>query len=136
MTTLLTYNQPGHVDQKTGRMAITVEDALSRPDVDSPLYWFNTENHACGLEGWRTIDGLDPHIKKPLVDVWFADGGMRTVNRSDCVYLGKRETLTRMLEKIEKDAEYLQEIFGMLSAATSEAAASLHVAKALLESNK
>jgi hypothetical protein len=98
MSTLHSYgpNQPGHIHAPTGRVAITVAEAAERPDVDSPLYWFIPYDEELGLDGWRVVDGIDPHTDGKAFDVWFeGHASPKTVKGNACVYIGKREAAAR-----------------------------------------
>lgn len=84
-------NTPGHVHERTGRVAITIEQALKRVDVDRPSYLFTQSAEEYGLDPWRMIDGLDPHVEGDRVDVWFANGVMTMMRRDECIYISKQE---------------------------------------------
>lgn len=84
-------NTPGHVHERTGRVAITVEQALKRVDVDRPSYLFNPQLEEYGLDPWRLIDGLDPHVEGDRVDVWLASRSMVMLRRDECIYISKQE---------------------------------------------
>lgn len=71
-------------DHATGRRRITVAQWANRPDdlVDEYAYYFNPEAEAMGLECWRLVEGIDPHIRRGLYDIDFANGTYCTVE--DC----------------------------------------------------
>lgn len=71
---------PGYVEQRTGRVAVLVRDyAASELNGDAPAYWYSAKSEEWGLDPWRLVDGVDPHVGGGSFDVCFASGGTRTV---------------------------------------------------------
>jgi Protein of unknown function (DUF2761) len=93
MQTNHTPNTPGHIDSRTGRVAITVAQAAQRDGVDSPLYLYDQRAAEAGMDGWRVVDGVDPHTKGGAFDLWFESCSVpKTVAGDCCVYIGKKES--------------------------------------------
>lgn len=85
-----TYNIEGHVCGETGRKAHTVAQVLDlmKDDPDSVhSYTYDQEAAECGLDPWRLVDGIDPHKREQKADLWFDNGGSRTVELTSILYV-------------------------------------------------
>lgn len=71
---------PGFVEPITGRVAVLVREyAASDLNGDAPAYWYSAQSEEWGLDPWRVVEGVDPHVHGGSFDVCFASGGTRTV---------------------------------------------------------
>lgn len=71
---------PGFVEPTTGRVAVLVREyADSDLNGDAPAYWYSAQSEEWGLDPWRLVEGVDPHVGGGSFDVCFASGGTRTV---------------------------------------------------------
>lgn len=71
---------PGFVEPTTGRVAVLVREyADSDLNGDAPAYWYSAQSEEWGLDPWRLVEGVDPHVGGGSFDVCFANGGTRTV---------------------------------------------------------
>lgn len=71
---------PGFVEPTTGRVAVLVREyAHSDLNGDAPAYWYSAQSEGWGLDPWRLVEGVDPHVDGASFDVCFASGGTRTV---------------------------------------------------------
>ena len=55
------------------------EYAASDLNGDAPAYWYSAQSEEWGLDPWRLVEGVDPHVGGGSFDVCFASGGTRTV---------------------------------------------------------
>ena len=71
---------PGFVEPTTGRVAVLVREyADSDLNGDAPAYWYSAQSEEWGLDPWRLVEGVDPHVGGGSFDVCFASGSSRTV---------------------------------------------------------
>nr|ABM06191.1 KleF [Comamonas testosteroni CNB-1] len=71
---------PGFVEPTTGRVAVLVREyAASDLNGDAPAYWYSAQSEEWGLDPWRLVEGVHPHVHGGSFDVCFASGGTRTV---------------------------------------------------------
>ena len=67
---------PGFVEPNTGRVAVLVREyAASDLNGDAPAYWYSAQSEEWGLDPWRLVEGVDPHVHGGSFDVCFASGG-------------------------------------------------------------
>ncbi len=80
--------KPGYVCPTTGRVAVLVSD-LAESDLngDAPAYYYDEVADDMGLEAWRLVEGIDPHVKGGSFDVCFASGCYKTVGPQMTVFL-------------------------------------------------
>lgn len=65
----------GFVEPITGRVAVLVSAyAASDLNGDASAYWYTASADECGLNPWRLVEGVDPHVHGDLFDVRFASG--------------------------------------------------------------
>nr|CDG15369.1 FIG00467107: hypothetical protein [Yersinia pestis 16/95] len=71
---------PGFVEPTTGRVAVLVREyADSDLNGDAPAYWYSAQSEEWGLDPWRLVEGVDPHVGGGSFDVCFSSGDTRTV---------------------------------------------------------
>ncbi|MBV6831312.1 DUF2761 domain-containing protein [Xanthomonas euvesicatoria] len=79
---------PGFVEPTTGRVAVLVRDyAASDLNGDAPAYWYSPKIGEWGLDPWRLVDGVDPHVAGGSFDVCFANGSTTTVGPLMTIFL-------------------------------------------------
>lgn len=78
----------GYVCPSTGRVAVSVAE-LAESDLngDVTAYLLDENAELFGLDGWRTVEGIDPYVDGSAFDVWFGDGRSITVKADALVYL-------------------------------------------------
>lgn len=78
----------GYVCPHTGRVAVLVSDyANSDLNGDVTAYWYNAEAAEFGLDPWRLVEGVDPHVNGAAFDVCFVNGTFKTVGPLMTLYL-------------------------------------------------
>lgn len=81
-------NAPGYVCPKTGRIAVLAADfACSDLNGEAPAYLFNAEADSYGLDGWKLIEGVDPHTTGSSMDIWGAGDWVRTVGPNFTIFV-------------------------------------------------
>jgi len=87
-TTILPKRAAGYVCPSTGRVAVSVAE-LAESDLNGDItaYWLNENAELFGLDGWRTVEGIDPHVDGTEFDIWFESGDSITVKADALVYL-------------------------------------------------
>jgi len=78
----------GYVCPSTGRVAVSVAE-LAESDLngDVTAYFLDENAELFGLDGWRTVEGIDPHVDGTEFDIWFESGDSITVKADALVYL-------------------------------------------------
>lgn len=88
-TTILPKRAAGYVCPSTGRVAVSVAE-LANDDMngDVTAYWLDENAEFFGLDAWRTVEGIDPHVDgSGAFDVLFENGDSITVKADALVYL-------------------------------------------------
>ena len=78
----------GYVCPSTGRVAVSVA-VLAESDLngDVTAYFLDENAELFGLDGWRTVEGIDPYVDGSAFDIWLGDGRSITVKANALVYL-------------------------------------------------
>lgn len=85
-------DQPGYVHARTKRVAVSAGDfAKSTLNGDVSAYWFNENADKMNLDPWTLVEGVDPHLDGERLDVWFANGCMKTVGYSAILFLSAKD---------------------------------------------
>ncbi|WP_050570532.1 DUF2761 domain-containing protein [Xanthomonas arboricola] len=109
---------PGFVEPNTGRVAVLVRDyAASDLNGDAPAYWYSREIGAWGLDPWRLVDGVDPHVAGGSFDVCFANGNTTTVGPLMTIFLQAEhaQQLALEIDAKEKEAALKERVLAILA---------------------
>lgn len=87
-TTILPKRAAGYTCPITGRVAVRVAE-LANSDLNDDItaYWLDENAELFGLDAWRTVEGIDPHVDGSAFDIWFGGSGSKTVKADALVYL-------------------------------------------------
>jgi hypothetical protein len=69
---------PGYIDLATGRVALSLQQFYDL-GADVTGYIFLSDDEEMGLDPWREVDDLDPHVDCGGFDIWFASGASLTL---------------------------------------------------------
>lgn len=84
--------QPGYVCPHTGRVAVLISTfAASELNGDVAAYLFSQDAEDMHLEPWRMIDGVDAQLNGETFEIWFADGGFKTVASCVTVFISGKD---------------------------------------------
>lgn len=87
----LKFNDPGHFDNETKRIAIPLIEFYDKFDPDTTCYLYNANAEELGLDPWRLVDSIDKHTNGIGFDIW-ADGAFMIP-----VSLDEKDTLKRVV---------------------------------------
>lgn len=80
--------EQGYVEPNTGRVAVLASEfAASDLNGDAAAYTYNEEAVEFGLDPWRVVEGIDPHVGSDKMDLWFASGSMKTVGPDALIFV-------------------------------------------------
>lgn len=84
--------QPGYVCPQTGRVAVLVSTfAASELNGDASAYLFNQDAEDMHLEPWRMIEGVDAQLNGETFEIWFSDGGFKTVGPRMTIFVSSKD---------------------------------------------
>jgi hypothetical protein len=92
MTLYSEHKEPGYVCPRTGRVAVSVP-AFVASDLngDAAAYFYSQQAEDMNLDPWRMIEGIDAHINGESFEIWFADGGFKTVGPRTTIFVRKAD---------------------------------------------
>lgn len=96
---------PGYVEPQTGRVAVLIADyANSDLNGEAPAYWFDPAAATVGLDPWRLVEGVDPHVNSVSMDVWLVAGNSKTVGPLMTFFVAARDAkrLAQQMEGVAK----------------------------------